>query len=330
MAASSPLARIATRFGADRLVRAVLGGIGVILMMHRVRPAGWLADPGMSVTPERLLWLIAHLRANGYEIVTLDDALSRMRSPRGRPFACLTFDDGYRDNHAFLWPLLRREAVPATIYLTTGYVSGAVLPLSMRLEALVADCDRIEIGERCFPAGTPEEKDSAYAALLARLSAFPAGDREQVLRGWAAAQLRDAARYGRQIFLDWDAAREMAAGGLVGFGAHTVSHPRLSLLSEGEAFHEIAESRHCIESRLGAAPRHFAFPFGKGGDAGCRERNLAAKAGFASAVYAFGGPVRREADAMALPRIAFSDRDSEAGFRLRLSGATRMFPGKNG
>jgi len=304
---------------------ALFGGVGAILLMHRVRPGGWQADPGMAVTPERLLRLIGLLRRDGYEIIALDEALNRLQggssSRSSRRFACLTFDDGYRDNYDILWPLLRREGLPATIYLTTGYIDGGFRPWPMLLEALIAGCPALAIAGEALATGSAPEKDAAYTALHTRLAALAPGEREPLLKAWGAAQGWDMDEAGRRLFLDWDCARAMAADGLVQFGAHTVTHPRLADLGEAEAFSEIDSSRRLIAERTGIAPRHFAFPFGKAADAGHREERLAREAGFSSAAYAFGGPVRRGSEALALPRIAFSNRDDEADIQLRLSGA---------
>jgi peptidoglycan/xylan/chitin deacetylase (PgdA/CDA1 family) len=36
----------------------------------------------------------------------------------------VTFDDGYENNYTTAWPILEKYQIPATIYLTTGYIGN--------------------------------------------------------------------------------------------------------------------------------------------------------------------------------------------------------------
>jgi peptidoglycan/xylan/chitin deacetylase (PgdA/CDA1 family) len=62
--------------------------------------------------------------------------------------------------------------------------------------------------------------------------------------------------------MTWDNIRDMAAHGM-GIGAHTITHRKLSELSDAEARTEIEGSKHSIEDRVGAPVVAFAYPFGK-------------------------------------------------------------------
>ena len=64
-----------------------------------------------------------------------------------------------------------------------------------------------------------------------------------------------------RTMLDWGQIREMHAAG-IGFGSHTLSHPRLSELPEERARTEIVDAKKLLEDRLGAPVDHFAYPYG--------------------------------------------------------------------
>jgi peptidoglycan/xylan/chitin deacetylase (PgdA/CDA1 family) len=70
--------------------------------------------------------------------------------------------------------------------------------------------------------------------------------------------------------LTWTDLRDAASTGLVTIGAHTHSHPNLSLASENEAEREMRKSKEIIEDKLGVECRHFAYPFGVGSKAADR------------------------------------------------------------
>jgi peptidoglycan/xylan/chitin deacetylase (PgdA/CDA1 family) len=89
---------------------------------------------------------------------------------------------------------------------------------------------------------------------------------------------------------------------LVEIGSHTVSHARISSLSASAALAELRGSRERLKARLGVEARHFAFPYGRSGDCGQRDFDLACEAGFASAATTRKGVVRTGQDAFNLPR----------------------------
>jgi peptidoglycan/xylan/chitin deacetylase (PgdA/CDA1 family) len=63
--------------------------------------------------------------------------------------------------------------------------------------------------------------------------------------------------------LTWAQAREMADSGLVTFGAHTHNHVDLTRVPVDMARAEVERSHQLIADRLGAAPVHFAYPWGR-------------------------------------------------------------------
>ena len=60
-------------------------------------------------------------------------------------------------------------------------------------------------------------------------------------------------------------------------GAHTMTHPRLTRISEKEAFNEIMDSKKYLEKLLGEEIRCFCYP---GGDYNIKIMELVRKAGF--------------------------------------------------
>ncbi|MCA0271489.1 MAG: polysaccharide deacetylase family protein [Proteobacteria bacterium] len=61
--------------------------------------------------------------------------------------------------------------------------------------------------------------------------------------------------------MGWDTIRRLQAEGVI-FGSHTESHPDLDALAPETVEVELTRSRDRIAAELGAAPRHFAPPYG--------------------------------------------------------------------
>lgn len=131
------------------------------------------------------------------------------------------------------------------------------------------------------------------------------------------------AHYGVEMLL-WSEVSELAVAGYE-FGAHTQSHPLLSMINLTRGRQEIAGSAADLRGHLGVQPRIFAYPFGDG--AGLpRIETLVQEAGFAAAVSTHPGVANTlTSDIWALPRIKITDGDTlppeQDIFSLRVSSA---------
>lgn len=72
-------------------------------------------------------------------------------------------------------------------------------------------------------------------------------------------------------YLTWSEVRSMYKTGMVGFGAHTYSHPNMSKTTNYDFNKEILEANATIEQELGLKPTDFCFPFGAYGEESLRE-----------------------------------------------------------
>ena len=113
--------------GAHRVARQFLAGAGAILTFHRVRPqpAGGFQPNGLlEITPAFLDEVLGALRAADIDIIPIDQLADRLANPTSRRFVVLTFDDGYRDNKEFAWPILKRHGAPFTLYVPSAFAEG--------------------------------------------------------------------------------------------------------------------------------------------------------------------------------------------------------------
>lgn len=323
------LRSVAIGTGCDRLPRALMGGAGIILMFHGVRPApeGWRGDYGLTVTPEMLRAYLRLVIAEGYQPLPMSEAMTWLDRPprRGRRFVAVTFDDGYRDNHDVALPVLQELGVPATVYVTTGFIDRMHLPWWLILEAAIAANDEVAMawgeGEiRLATKGGPA-KDAAYAKLSRLLVAAPAADADRAAIDLAHRCGIDEVGMLDRHFLDWDGVRALAASGLVEIGAHCVTHIRLAGLPMAGAVAEMDGSRRRIEAMLEKPVTHLAYPYGDQAAINGATIDAARNLGFASAVIGYGRVVRRTTNRHALPRIALGSAETLTDLRVRMTGA---------
>ena len=95
----------------------------VILMYHRVIEG--CSDPwGIGVSPEKFAQQLEVLRRHT-QVIRLQELVDAVDAGAiSQTSVVVTFDDGYADNLVNAKPLLERYGIPATIFLTTGYLNG--------------------------------------------------------------------------------------------------------------------------------------------------------------------------------------------------------------
>jgi len=67
--------------------------------------------------------------------ISLEEAILNKRLPPNP--IILTFDDGYKNNYIYAYPLLRNYRVPVTIFLTTGFIDQSHYMWPDRVEFMI-------------------------------------------------------------------------------------------------------------------------------------------------------------------------------------------------
>jgi len=301
-------------------------GLGAILMFHRVRPYEPKAfEPHrmLEVTPAFLDAVLHRLIEHGYDIIPINTLAERIRQPKPeRPFAVLTFDDGYRDNAEYALPVLRKHKAPFAVFATTGFADGTAPLWWLDLAESVERGATLRFEGGPVRLTTTEQKLQEFNGLFGELRERP-WMLGEIAKLAAAAEIDTLART-RELCLDWDSLSVLAAEPLCTIGAHTLTHPLLGTQDDATARREMAASKSILEEKLGLPVRHIAYPVGDPLAAGIREFAMAQDIGFETGLTTRPGVLfARHADHLqALPRLSVNGLyQSIADFDVLLSGA---------
>ena len=320
--------------GIAPLARPLVGGIGAILMLHRVtaspeRPRG--VNRHLNIAPSFLDAVIADMKRCGYAFVSMDEAVERIKrgGADGR-FAAITADDAYRDNLTEALPVLERHGAPISIYVAPALINGTADLWWDVIEDVVNARGIIHLatkdGRVAIDCSTPAKKFEANSRLHDYLTLdVREEDQRAVLHDLAHASGVDPDAPRRKTLMTWDEIRQVAAHPLVTIGAHTVNHYNLKRLCEDKARSELRDVQRILEIELGERPRHLAYPYGYASAVGGREVQLACDEGYVSAVTTRHGVLHAgHAEHLhALPRISVNGRYQRvAHIRTMLSGVT--------
>lgn len=302
-------------------------------MFHRLltpdHSFAFAANRQNCVAPDRFRAMLAWLAHEGIDVISLDAAEARLAGGDRRRFVCLTFDDGYRDNHDVLLPIAEGHGVPVTVYVAPGLIDGTAPLWWYGLEQVVAREATVRLPldiDAVLSARTRAEKETAFAVVAGFMLRADARQAACVASALASRYGVDFLVLARTHMMDWPMVRALAASQLVEIGAHSVTHPPLAQRDASEVLREMTGSRDRLVAETGRSVVHFAYPFGTAATAGPREAVLAHELGFRSAVTSRAGHLNSGGQPAphAWPRIGIGPDDGPMQFRLKLAGASAL------
>lgn len=289
-----------------------------VLIYHRVLDR---LDPyrGGDVTVPDFDWQMA-LLAREFNVLPLHEAVMRLAAGTLPPrAACVTFDDGYRDNLTLAVPVLRRHRVPATFFVATDFLDGGAMWNDCLIEAVASaterDLDLEDFGLPRYALTDLTGRQRCLRALLPAVKHLEAGQRHEVV---AAVVERCGLRTRPDLMLTTPDLKALHAAGME-IGGHTCSHPILTRLDAATAQRELADGRDRLAALIGAPVRLFAYPNGKPGeDYDARHVTMARNLGFTAAVCTAWGAAGHGDDPFQIPRFTPWD-GTPLRFHLRLA-----------
>lgn len=293
----------------------------LIVTYHGIRedesPArNWLLLP-VSEFARQMEFLHSH-----YDVRPVDEALAV--SSDGPPRACITFDDGYRNNLELALPILERLHLPATIFLPTAFIESSRLLWTTRLDFAFRDADDASRAQFAVWASVDASvrSDGTLAYRVAdALKRMPPERRDEVLmRIYSRVPEPSSADVAPHAFLTWSEVAAMEATGLITFGAHTVHHEIVRNLDDAALHRELSDSIAEVRRRCGRPSGVFAYPNGREVDFDERAPRVLREIGARAAVSTIEGLNDASTPPYALRRISVGGAMGFAEFRSRVSG----------
>ncbi len=304
---------------------------GLVLLYHRVAPLEH--DPQwLAVAPPRFSEQMEIL-ARDFQPMPLREMLrSALQGRLPRRAVAVTFDDGYADNLQWAKPILERHGVPGTVFVATDPISkpaefwwdelGGLILETPRLPERLAlrngftctfgeDPPARGDGWHLMMPGPDTPRQAAYRELCGLIRPLPADVREAVMHEIAAALGSPRLARENQRAMNADEIRQLAAGGQVEVGAHTVHHPVLSTLDLAAQRTELKESKDRLEQLVGGPVAAFSYPFGKTTDYNRASVAAAREVGFECACSNFQGHVNSRVNPFEVPRYLVRDWSGE-------------------
>jgi peptidoglycan/xylan/chitin deacetylase (PgdA/CDA1 family) len=311
-----------------------------VVTYHGVRPPGYeTVDSGFDgnlisadVLRQQLRFLKAH-----YTVISPDDALAWIEGQLELPRRAilLTCDDGLLNCLTDMLPVLQDEGLKCLFFVTLASAEESRTSLwyeEFFLLLLRAPAGHFEISSEGVAIqgvlGSREDRRAIWWNSVKQLSQVNAESRGSFLRvlrtrfgveSLASSFEKDPVSCRRFGLLTSAELRDLAAAGM-SIGAHTLSHPMLSLMPPDLAYAEISESRTKIESALQKRVWAFAYPFGDSQSVTPQVLAMPQQAGYKAAFLNFGGGLGTDLPPFALPRVHVTDGMSVAELDAHVSG----------
>ena len=293
-----------------------------ILAYHRVLATPDSMRPGEPTVAE-FDWQMRLLREH-FSPLPLVEAVERMQSGTLPDRAvCVTFDDGYADNEQLALPVLLKYHIPATVFVSTGFLNGGRMWNDSVIESLrVFQGDELDLRDYNLGHHNLESfarRREAAESILQKIKHLDPAVRIDLVN-----EIERRVRDLPNDLMLTDAQLETLTHNDIAIGAHTVNHPILASVSDAIARSEILAGKVYLEDLLKKEVEVFAYPNGKPGqDYSPEHRDIVKDIGFRAAVSTHWGVSSTSSDMLQLPRFTPWDR-GQFKFALRLMANYRL------
>ena len=306
-----------------------------ILLYHRVldlqREKDFCSLPGIIVSVKMFDEQMKYLSEN-YNVISLENLVDSLKNnlPFPKKGVVITFDDGWKDNFSFAFPTLKKYNLPATIFLTSGYIGTNKIFWPEQVISILKSEKNLKeksknLSDEIYPSVIQDCLDELvqykkpYWDILTDLIEYLKYSTE-VKREVIIDDLKKRMKSSGELFSDRPSLLNWEEIGIleknyISFGSHSINHPILTQLDKAEAKKEIFDSKREIEKKLSRPVLAFAYP---NGDLNDWVKDLVKQAGYLGAVTLGSGLNDGHTDLFSLSRRNIQE-SSSAGPKGRFS-----------
>ncbi|MFZ4455010.1 MAG: polysaccharide deacetylase family protein [Bacteroidales bacterium] len=214
-----------------------------------------------TATFERDLdFLLAH-----FEPISVNDYISLLEYKKSfkKPVFVLSFDDGLREFHDTVAPILLRKGIPAICFVNSGFIDNKALFYRYKVSLLIG---------KLMQQKHSSAQDQAVRNWFAELN-LPSDRFAQSLLAISYDQRAELDKLADILGVDFDAFLRdqqpyLTTNQIVdlqqkgfSFGAHSIDHPRYAEIDLTEQIRQTTVSVEAVSSAFGTPKRLFSFPF---------------------------------------------------------------------
>ena len=179
-----------------------------------------------------------------------------------RPSFLLSFDDGLREFHDIIAPILLRKGVPAINFLNSDFIDNKALFFRYKVSVLI---DFITQNKGVLQEKLLNDFKQKYAAFAKNPTAFLLNIKyhdQNILAELAAIIGCDFEAFlqKQQPYLTTEQVKTLIKQGFQ-FGAHSIDHPQYQFLPLAEQLRQTQVSMDFVQQKFALDYRIFAFPF---------------------------------------------------------------------
>lgn len=184
-----------------------------------------------------------------------------------RSFA-VTFDDGFENNFSVAAPILAEYKVPATFYITTGFIESNTPSWIDSIEVAVEQSQVVDFTTPFHTLSGTYETSQQKVALLDQIRMLVKGnpglDPYEFAADFSDKVGLKNPQYDRELDekMNWNQVCDLSKNPLFTIGGHGHTHKILEYLGDAELRSEISLSIEKLRLNLHAPTHHYSYPEG--------------------------------------------------------------------
>lgn len=196
-----------------------------------------------------------------FEAVSLGDYMSQTGNNKGKRSMVLSFDDGLKECHTHIAPLLRKKGVPAVFFLNNHFIDNRELfyryKVSLLIQKVREDSNAME-QIRDFLKIKASQLDKTL-----KMISFDQGALINTLAEMTGLNFSEYLNHS-PVYLNYPEVKDLLQWGFE-IGGHSFEHVDFTLLDTSQMVEQIKESIENLQKRFDIGTRYFSFPFSSDG-----------------------------------------------------------------